>query len=587
MERRLAAILLTDMVGYSRLMELDEEGTIARQRSHRAEIFDPMISEHGGRIVKTTGDGLLVEFPSVVDAVKCAVGVQKEMAGRATDLPDDRRIQYRIGVNLGDVVLDGDDILGDGVNVAARLEGLAKPGGICMSAAVHDQLVGKLDVLFEDAGEQKVKNVRRSVRVWQWQAGQTSQSGQSIEKQIALPDKPSIAVLPFENMSGDPEQEYFADGVTEDVITALSRFRSLFVIARNSSFSYKGTSTDVRQVARDLGVRYVLEGSVRRQANQIRITAQLIDGETGKHFWAERYNRELQDIFSVQDEVTDEIVVAIAPEIDDIERHRAMRRHPENLDAWALYQRGLAAYYETTRDGLDSAIRQFDKVNVIDPSFAPAFALAADSRVRVVFDVYDLVDSELLLKQAQEKSRLGLASDGRDPTCLWADARVQSLLGQNDIAISRAEDAVSLNPNSAIGQYVLGFALGRNGRPENALSHIDAAIRLSPRDAFLGGFFAFGSKMLFDSGRYEEALDRARKARHTPNPRWVSFQIVVAALIELGRQEEATLALSDLVEHVPASRLNSIGRRLSWSFPTSADANRRIVDALRQVGLQE
>ena len=575
------------MVGYSRLMGLDEEGTIARQRVHRAEIFDPKITEHGGRIVKSTGDGLLIEFPSVVDAVKCALEVQREMTARDNDVSEDRRIRYRIGINLGDIVIDGDDILGDGVNVAARLEALAKPDGICISGAVYDQLAGKVDMAFEDAGVQSVKNAPRPVRVWQWQADQSSQSVQSIEKPLALPDKPSIAVLPFENMSGDPEQEFFADGVAEDVITALSRFRSLFVIARNSSFSYKGTSTDVRQVARDLGVRYVLEGSVRRQANQMRITAQLIEGETGRHLWAERYNRELKDIFSVQDEVTDEIVIAIAPEIDDIERYRALRRHPDSLDAWDLYQRGLAAYYETTRDGLDAAIRQFDKVNVLDPSFAPAFAMAADSRVRVVFDVYDLVDSELLLKQAQEKSRLGLATDGRDPTCLWADARVQSLLGQDDIAISRAEDAVSLNPNSAIGQYALGFVLGRGGRPEDALSRIDAAIRLSPRDAFLGGFLAFGSKMLFDSGRYEEALDRARYASHTPNPRWISFQVVVAALIELGRQEEAALALCDLIGHAPTSRLSSIDQRLSWGFPTQSDANRRIVDALRQVGLPE
>ncbi|MGI9521728.1 MAG: adenylate/guanylate cyclase domain-containing protein [Hyphomicrobiaceae bacterium] len=587
MERRLAAILLTDMVGYSRLIGLDEAGTLARQSAHREEIFDPKISAYGGRIVKTTGDGLLVEFSSVVDAVKCAVELQAELIKRETAPPEDRRIQYRIGINLGDIVIDGDDILGDGVNVAARLEALAKPGGICISGTVHDHLIGKVDAVFEAAGEQTVKNVPRPVRVWHWQTDQTPQSAQLIEKPPALPDKPSIAVLPFENMSVDPEQEFFADGVAEDVITALSRFRSLFVIARNSSFSYKGTSTDVRQVARDLGVRYVLEGSVRRQANQIRITAQLIDGETGKHLWAERYNRELKDIFSVQDEVTDEIVTAIAPEIDDIERHRTLRRHPDSLDAWDLYQRGLSAYYETTRDGLDAAVRLFDRVNVLDPSFAPAFAMGADTRVRVVFDVYDFVDSELLLKQAQEKSRLGLAADGRDPTCLWADARVQSLLGQNDIAISRAEDAVSQNPNSAIGHYILGFVLGRSGRPEDALGHIDDAIRLSPRDAFLGGFLAFSSKMLFDAGRYEEALDRAKHASHTPNPRWVSFQIVVAALIELGRQEEATLALSDLIERAPTSRLSSIDQRLSWGFPTYSDANRRIIEALRQVGLPE
>jgi TolB-like protein len=321
MQRRLAAILLTDMVGYSRLIGLDEEGTIAGQKSHREEIIDPNISGHAGRIVKTTGDGVLVEFPSVVAAVQCAVEVQQAIGGSEADVPEQRRIRYRIGINLGDIVIDGEDILGDGVNVAARLEGLAKPDGICISGNVHDQLAGKMDAAFEDAGEQTVKNIARPVHVWRWK----TDAAKEALPEIALPDKQSIAVLPFVNMSGDPEQEYFADGMTEDIITGLSRFRSLFVIARNSAFAYKGKSPDVRVVGRELGVRYVLEGSVRRSGTRIRITGQLVDAETGNHLWAKRYDRELADIFAVQDEVTEAIVAAIAPEIDDLERERAQR----------------------------------------------------------------------------------------------------------------------------------------------------------------------------------------------------------------------------------------------------------------------
>ena len=315
MERRLAAILLTDMVGYSRLMGLDEEGTIARQKAHREEIIDPNLSAHGGRIVKTTGDGLLVEFPSVVDAVKCAVEVQEVMAGRDTDVPDDRRIQYRIGINLGDIVIDGDDILGDGVNVAARLEGLAKPGGVCISGTVYDQLAGKVDFDFEDAGEQAIKNVPRPVRVWHWHTGQDVRRSNDVSEPPALPNKPSIAVLPFDNMSGDPEQEYFADGMTEDIITELSRFEDLFVISRNSSFAYKAQQTDAKAVAHELGVHFILEGSVRKAGQRVRITAQLINGQDGGHVWAERYDGALEDVFDLQEQVTSQVVGSIWPQI--------------------------------------------------------------------------------------------------------------------------------------------------------------------------------------------------------------------------------------------------------------------------------
>ena len=309
--RRLAAVLVADMVGYSRLIGLDEEGTIARHQALRRELIDPRIAEFGGRIVKTIGDGLLAEFPSVVDAVRCALAVQEVMPVHEAGYPEDRRIQYRIGINLGDIVIDGEDILGDGVNVVARLEGLAEPGGICISEAVHHQIGGRISTSFESAGEHSVKNIARPVRAYRWHP-RPLEGGARI---LALPDKPSIAVLPFANLGGDPEQDYLADGITEDIITALARLRWLFVIARNSSFVYKRKAVDVRQVARELGVRYVLEGSIRTAGRRVRITGQLIDADTGKHIWAEKYDRELQDIFAVQDDITERVVAAVEPHL--------------------------------------------------------------------------------------------------------------------------------------------------------------------------------------------------------------------------------------------------------------------------------
>jgi adenylate cyclase len=582
MERRLAAILLTDMVEYSRLMGLDEEGTIWRQKMHRDEIFDPTISRHGGRIVKTTGDGLLVEFPSVVDAVKCAVEVQKEMAERETDVPQDRRIQYRIGINLGDIVIDGDDSLGDGVNVAARLEGLASPGGVCISGAVYDQLAGKLDVVFEDAGEQTVKNVPRPVRVWHWPTDQAARSPSEVNEPPALPDKPSIAVLPFANMSGDPEQEYFADGMTEDIITGLSRFRSLFVIARNSTFSYKGKSPDVREVANDLGVRYVLEGSVRRGGNRIRITGQLIDAETGNHLWVERYDRDLEDIFAVQDEVTATIVAAIAPEVGNIERERAQRKPPGSLDAWDLYQRGLAAAHLSTEAGISSAAELFDRVNEADPTFAPAFAMAANVRTRIVKHFMP-DDRAELLEQAQKKAFIAVQLDPRDPMGLLHDGQVDSMFGRHDAAISKGEEAVALNPNDARSHSVLSEFLCCAGRAEDAIPHMDSAIRLSPRDIYLAGMLTSRGFQLFDLERHEEALENVRRALLRTNPRTMTFALMTVVLTKLGRREEARVALDDLLAHAPNMTCAKF-RENQFGAP---DAMARFADALREAGLPE
>src|SRR5213082_277879 len=339
--RRLAAILAADVAGYSRLIGADEQGTLNRLRSIRTEVVDPKINEHHGRLVKTTGDGFLIEFGSVVDALRCAVEMQQQMAERNTGPAD--RIEFRIGINVGDIVVEDGDIFGDGVNVAARLEGLAEPGGICVSARVQEDAAGKLDLAFDDIGEQALKNIARPIRVYRVRVASPSISPP--QAALPLPDKPSIAVLPFQNMSGDPEQEYFADGMVDEIITALSRFRNLFVIARNSSFSYKGRAVDVKQVARELGIRYVLEGSVRKAANRVRIIGQLIDTATGAHIWADRFDGALDDVFELQDQVAASVAGAIGPKLEQVEIGRAKRKPPENLDAYDCYLRGIAEYY--------------------------------------------------------------------------------------------------------------------------------------------------------------------------------------------------------------------------------------------------
>ncbi len=376
-ERRLAAILAADVVGYSRLMGIDEEGTLNQLRSIRAELIDPKITEHRGRIVKTTGDGLLVEFSSVVDGLRCATEWQRGMAERNAGTSDDR-IEFRIGINVGDVAVEDGDIFGDGVNVAARLEGLAEPGGICVSARVQEDAAGRLDLMFDDMGEQALKNIARPVRVYRVRATgatptETTPNATPTEIAPVLPDKPSIAVLPFQNMSGDPEQEFFADGIAEDIITALARYPSLFVIARNSSFSYKGRAVDVKQVGRELGVRYVLEGSLRKSGNRVRVTAQLVEAETGNHVWAERYDRDLADIFAVQDEITEATTIAIAPAIADAEQQRAMRKPPASLDAWGVYQRGMWHLSKAGNEDNALAEKLFQRAVDLDPMFAGGY----------------------------------------------------------------------------------------------------------------------------------------------------------------------------------------------------------------------
>ena len=582
MERRLVAILAADVVGYSRLIGVDEAGTLATMRALRTEFIEPTLKRYHGRVVKLMGDGLLAEFASVVDAVAAAVEIQEAAPELSAHLPEDRRIALRIGVNLGDVAVEDGDLFGDGVNIAARLQEVAAPGGVAISDDAYRQLRGRLDLPCTDAGEKALKNIAESVRTWLWPAESAHGDAPTSELPLALPDKPSIAVLPFVNLSGDPGQEYVADGITEDIIAGLSRFRSLFVIARNSTFSYKGKSPDVREVANDLGVRYVLEGSVRRGGNRVRITGQLIDAETGNHLWVERYDRELEDIFAVQDEVTVAIVAAIAPEVGNIERERAQRKPPESLDAWDLYQRGLAAAHLSTEAGFGSAIELFDRVNKADPTFAPAFAMAANVRTRIVR--HFMPDNRAdLLDQARKKAFNAVQLDSRDAMGLLHDGQVDSMFGHHDAAISKGEEAVALNPNDARSHMLLSEFLCSAGRAEDAIPHMDHAMRLSPRDIYLAGMLTSRGFQLFDLERYEGALEYVQRARLRTNPRTMTFALLTVVLTKLGRREEARVALDDLLAHAPKTtcakfRENQFGTR---------EVMARFADALREAGLPE
>lgn len=577
--RRLSAVLIADIVGYTRLVEQDTDGTVAAWTAARVDFIDPVIDEYAGRIVKHTGDGFLAEFSTVQDAVACAIAMQDGLSASPLD--------FRMGVNLGDVIDDGEDIHGEGVNIAARIEALAEPGGINVTSGVVDQIHNRIDVAFEDIGSHAVKHVSTPVHVFRIvrNAGVIAKDKEVLEGPPHR-GKPSIAVLPFDNMSSDSDQEYVADGMTEDIITGLSRFRSLFVIARNSTFAYKGKSPGIRQVVQDLGVRYVMEGSVRRAGKRIRITAQLIDAETGSHIWAERYDRDIDDIFVVQDEVTESIVSSIAPEIDEVERQHADRKAPGSVDAWGHYQRGLTSYYQSpAKDTLEAAVKRFDLVNELDPDFAPAFALAADARLRLLR--FEDSQRDHLLSVAQEKVRIARGLDSRDPVCLIAESKLHSEQGLNDIAILKAEEAIELNPNSAAARYTLGFSLARAGRAKDAIPHMDHAIRLSPRDSFLAGFLVYRSILLFDLERYEEAFECAQRASRTPNSRAGSFAICVASLMKLDRRNEAALALSHLLSFAPASSLNEFRQRWNWAVRGSETTINIFIDALREAGVPE
>ena len=526
--------------------------------------------------------GLLIEFPSAVDAVSHAVDVQRGMAERNKDIPGDQQIRLRLGINVGDIIIDEDDIYGDGVNVAARLEALAEPDGICLSARVYDYVRDRLDVAYDDLGELAVKNIADLVHVYRVRLGEAASAGvPGVSQALPLPDKPSIAVLPFVNMSGDAEQEYFADGITEDLITLLSQIRWFFVIARNSSFAYKGKSPDIRAVARELGVAYVLEGSVRKAGSRVRVTAQLIDGASGNHVWAQRYDRDLEDIFAVQDEITATLVGAIEPELGKAERERARAKRPDDLRAWELYQRGLWHTYRRTREDLAEAQLLFRRAIAIDPGLARAYAAAEEAfffqHVGGYVDGADAANTAAL-QYAETAVRI----DGQDAFNRYALGRALTLLRRHDAAILELDKAIELEPSFAQAHYALGMALGTGGRPQEALPHIELAMRLSPQDPYFGQFLVRRAEAYLFLGRLEEAVELAERSLHEPNIQWSRWAILAAAQAHLGRLEDARRSIEAL--HALRPDIDLAFTRDYWPI-ADANALQYLVDGLRTAGL--
>jgi TolB-like protein/class 3 adenylate cyclase len=537
--RRLTAILAADVAGYSRLMGADEEGTHERLRAHLGELVNPTIGEHRGRIVKNTGDGLLAEFASVVDAVRCAVEIQRGMIDREPEMSEERRIRLRIGVNLGDIIAEEHDIFGDGVNVAARLEALAEPGGICVSRVVRDQVRDRLNYTFEDLGEQRVKNIARPVRAYRVRdraAASIEQPLRASPPPLPLPDKPSIAVLPFQNMSGDPEQEYFADGMVEEIITALSRIRWLFVIARNSSFTYKGRSVDVKQVGRELGVRYVLEGSVRRAGQRVRITAQLIDALTGAHLWADRFDGSLEDVFDLQDQVAISVAGVIEPALQAAEIRRSADRPTSDLTAYDLFLRALA--HVPSERGIFAAFDLFRRAIERDPYYAPALAGAAFCHLRLHVSGWSK-DPDGDQREGLDLARRALQVTGDDPGVLAWSAYVLAYFGEDiDAAIQLIDRALALNPSFAYGWHWSGWLRLWAGQPQLAISHFETSSRLSPHARTASTLMAMGVAYFF-AQRFEDAVAMLLRSLQE-QPDWApTYRFLVACYAHMGRLNDA------------------------------------------------
>ncbi len=582
-QRRLAAIVAADVVGYSRLMGADEEGTIAALRGHRQDIIDPKLAQFHGRIANTAGDSLLIEFPSAVDALRCSIAIQQDIAARNQAVPDERRLVFRIGVNVGDVVGQGDDILGDGVNIAARLEALARPGGICLSNAAFEQVRDRLDVAFEDWGEREVKNIERPVRVWAWLDETTSAIPETIAAKAPkpLPDKPSIVVLPFDNMSRDPDQEYFSDGITEDIITDLSKVSGLFVIARNSAFVYKGKSFNVGDVCGELGVGFALEGSIRKAGNRVRITAQLIDGASGGHLWAERYDRDLTDIFEVQDDVTQQIVGALKVTLSAAEKFRISDGGTKNVDAHDYFLKGRALLFGIKRDRgmFDAATACLRRAIELDPDFAAAFAGLG---MAYVLDHQNRWSDtpETSLEQAADLVGEAIARDDTDPFAFYVAAMVAMFNKDYEKWADAADRALSLNPNYSLALNMRGVLHIYTGEPRQAIPDIEHAMRLDP--AFQGQYMHFLGTAYFIAGDDETAAALFRE-RISINPTTdLSRAFLASVLGHLGEADEARRIWQELMQINPAySPRDHIGR---LPFQGSAGPE-KFIDGLRMAEL--
>ena len=544
MERRLAAILAADVVGYSRLIRADEEGTLARLKALRNEIIDPKVAEHNGRIVKLMGDGMLAEFASVVDAVRAATEAQRSITEHNAGLPEDKRIVFRIGINLGDVVIDGDDIQGDGVNVAARLEGLARPGGVCVTGMVYEGVRDRIDLPFEDLGDLEVKNIDRPVRVWQWVADgpMLTSAAKKANEPLSLPDKASIAVLPLDSMSDNRDHEYLADGMTEDIITLLARVPSFFVIARNSTFSYKGKRPDIRQVGRELGVRYVVEGSLRPIGDRVRVTIQLIEAATGNHLWAERFDRAADDLFEVQDEITNAIVSRLEPELTRAEFELKRRRPPANLDAWDYYQKasGILALKGWNEATFSEAAELSRKAIALDPDFAPARAILS-----LILAIGHLVGYVTETDEALREADLALALDGDNSEVLGFAGCALSDLGNKTRGIELLEKSIEQDPSNAQAWVALGAALLTNRQPEFAIEKLKHGLRISPRDNRLAIWGSIYAVALGYVGRLDEAIEQARIACRRDDKLFNPRVVLAALFVAENRLEEAASAFAE------------------------------------------
>jgi adenylate cyclase len=560
-ERRLTAVLAADVAGYSRLMGADEEGTLARLKAVRKAIINPAIASHRGHIVKTTGDGMLIEFASAVDAVRSAVEIQRSMAEQNAAVPPDHTIEFRIGIHVGDVIFDDSDIFGDGVNIAARLEGIAEPGGVCMSDDAYRQVRGKVETC-DDMGQQSLKNIAEPMRAWRvrltGQIPSAVKSGSAVSqpRALPLPDKPSIAVLPFQNMSGDPEQEYFADGMVEDIITALSRFKSLFVIARNSSFTYKGRAVDIKQVGRELGVRYVLEGSVRKGGNRMRITAQLIDATSGAHVWADRYDRDPSDIFAVQDEITASVAGIIEPALADAEQQRVLRKPPDSLDAWEAYQRGLWHFNRYSLEENKTALNFFRQAIALDPNFAPGhygYALALQ------WEIWHFSTRPFSEVQgpARAEAQIAVSLDDKDAMAHAILAHMMMWNSEWEAAIAEARTAIALNPNSAFVISMLGCVLGYGGYREEALTRLQQAMRASPHDPLTWLWTVWTGSIQLLSRDFDAAIQTYQQVFRL-RPGFIQAQVGFAmCLAHLGRIDEARQVLKRARQQVQDPRYQS------------------------------
>jgi TolB-like protein/class 3 adenylate cyclase len=584
MERRLAAVLIADVVGYSRLMEEDEAGTLAALTERRASILEPTVRAHAGRIVKVMGDAMLIEFGSAVNAVAGALELQRKMAEANEPLPDTRRIVLRVGINLGDVIGEGEDIYGEGVNIAARLEALAEPGGTCISAKVHEEVHGKLSCTFEDMGEQTVKNIARPVRAYRLRSDQAIDGASPGRPVLSLPDKPSIAVLPFLNLSGDSDQEYFADGIVEDIITALSRLRWLFVIARNSSFTYKGRAVDVKQVGRELGVRYVLEGSVRKAGTRVRITGQLIDASTGAHLWADRLDGELADIFDLQDQVTAKVVGAIAPKLEQAEIERAKRKPTESLDAYDYFLRGMAAFYRFSRPSNEEALALFSRAIELDPDFASAYGMAARCYLQRKGFGW-VTDRERETAEAERLARRAAYLGREDAVALGtAGFSLVLVVGDLDDGPALIDRSLELNPNLAWVWHFSALTKVFLGQPEAALEQAVRAMRLSPQDPQMFAMRAVTAFAHFFAGRYDEALSWAEAAMREQSNFLVATCVGAASGGLAGKLAEAEKAMARLRQLNPALRVSNLKDLLPFRRPQDFD---RWAEGLRKAGLPE